>query len=94
MEDELIEKWGNSITIIREGSGVMSQQVDYVSVTDDDGNPLQYFRKGQAVMVNLDLRPTPTPKPEPVHESDSSGYAGGGEGYSGGGGGTTDYSGR
>lgn len=84
VEEELREKWGDGITIVREGSGVMSQPVDYVSVTDDDGNPLQYFRKGQAVMVNLDLHPTPTP--EPVHESNSSGYSGGGGGYSGGGG--------
>lgn len=86
VEDELIEKWGNSITIIREGSGVMSQPVDYVSVTDDDGNPLQYFRKGQAVMVNLDLRPTPTPEPVDESESFGSGGSSGGGGYSGGGG--------
>ena len=84
---ELREKWGDNITFVAEGSGVMSQTVDYIVVTDDAGNRIDHFRKGERITVNLDLHALPTPKPE--EKSSSSEYSGGsgdsgGSGYSGG----------
>lgn len=69
----------------------MSQPVLSVTVTDVNGTPIDYFRKGDAITVTLNLKATPTPVPPPPQQpaySDGGGYSGGGSsggGYSGGG---------
>lgn len=90
VEDEIWEKWGDSVVVVADGSGVMSQPVDYVSVTDENGNSIDYFRKGQKVIVSLDLRPTPTPEPTPVPSYSGHGGYSGDSGYTGDGGSSSD----
>lgn len=96
-QQELKEKWGENITIVAGSGGVMSQPVTGVTLTDADGEKLEYFRKGQAVTVTLSLQAVPAPQPQPVYTQPSysysepsyseSSYSGGGSsgggGYSG-----------
>ena len=82
LQEELTAHWGDSVTVVAGGSGIMSQPVLSVTVTDGNGTPAACFRRGDAVTVTLDLKATPTPTPQPPVHSDG-GSAGGG--YSGGG---------
>ncbi len=91
LKQELIAHWGDNVSIVAGGSGLMAQPVLSVTVTDANGTPIDHFRKGDAVTVILDLKatpvPTPVPEPQPVYPDNGSytggGYTGGG--YTGGG---------
>lgn len=90
LAEELAYHWGDSVSVAAGGSGVMSQPILSVTVTDVNGTPIDYFRKGDAITVTLNLKATPTPVPPPPQQpaySDGGGYSGGGSsggGYSGG----------
>lgn len=68
IETEIQEKWGDSVTVIEGGSGDASQPINYVTITNENGEQVDYFRKGENVTVTLNLRvkPTPIPTPPPV----------------------------
>ena len=87
-QEELKEKWGDNITVVAGGSGVMSQPITGVTVTGEDGSKRDYFRKGEAVTVTLSLQATPAPQPVYTQPSYSYSYSeptySGGGGYSGG----------
>lgn len=85
-QQELTERWGENVTIVAGSGGVMSQPVTGVTLTDADGEKLDYFRKGQAVTVTLSLQavPVPQPQPQPVYTQPSYSYSE--PSYSGGGG--------
>lgn len=92
LQEELTAHWGDSVTVVAGGSGIMSQPVLSVTVTDGNGTFAACFRKGEEVTVTLDLKATPTPTPQPPVHSDGGGTGGGysdgggtGGGYSGGG---------
>lgn len=92
LQEELTAHWGDSVTVVAGGSGIMSQPVLSVTVTDGNGNFAACFRKGEEVTVTLDLKATPTPTPQPPVHSDGGSTGGGysdgggtGGGYSGGG---------
>ena len=84
LAEELAYHWGDSVSVAAGGSGVMSQPILSVTVTDLNGTPIDYFRKGDAITVTLNLKatPTPVPPPQPPAYSDGGGSSGGG--YSGG----------
>ena len=90
LAEELASHWGDSVSVAAGGSGIMSQPILSVTVTDVNGTPIDYFRKGDAITVTLNLKATPTPVPPPPQQpaySDGGGYSGGGSsggGYSGG----------
>lgn len=85
LEEEFLAHWGGSVQVQAGGSGVMSQPVLSVTVTDGNGTPVSYFRKGDPVTAALELEatPTPTPAPQPASPDSGGGYTGGG--YTGGG---------
>lgn len=95
LKEEIISHWGEGVNVTVGGSGIMSQPVSSVTMTNGEGAPVEYFRRGDAVTVALNLKATPAPTPEPqpqppayVEEAPSGGgYTGGGYsgGYSGGG---------
>ena len=89
LQEELTAHWGDSVTVVAGGSGIMSQPVLSVTVTDGSGTPAACFRRGEAVTVTLDLKATP-PTPQPPVHSDGGGSGGG---YTGGGSPGGDYTG-
>lgn len=93
LKEELTSQWGENIHVEAGGSRAMDQPVLSVTITDENGTAVDYFRKGAGVTVVLNLRAAPTPVPQPDY-SDAGGYTGGtysgggvpaGGGYSGGG---------
>ncbi len=64
LQEELTAHFGENVTVKAAGSGLMGQRVLGAAVADGDGNPIDYFRKGEPVTVTLDLEATPVPQPE------------------------------
>ncbi len=93
LKEELVSRWGESVNVVPGGSGTMTQPVLSVKITDEAGNSIDYFRKGQAVTVTLNLKAVPVPTPQtPVYQEEGNysegSYSGAGStggGYSGGG---------
>lgn len=63
LEKEVTERWGQAVNVVAGGSKVMTQPVLSVKVADEKGTPVEYFRKGDAVTVTLDLKPVSAPAP-------------------------------
>lgn len=88
-KNELAERWGETVNVVAKGSGVMTQPVLSVTVTGADGTAVDYFKKGDAVTVTLDLAsvstPTPIPTPMPTQQAPSLAEGGTGAGSPAGG---------
>ncbi len=76
LKKELEDSLGGSVQVTAKGSGVMTQPVSSVTVLDAQGKEINYFRKGEAVTVALNLEDVPAPEPESAQPaySDSGGY--------------------
>lgn len=92
LKEELVSRWGESVNVVPGGSGAMTQPVLSVKITDETGNSIDYFRRGQAVTVTLNLKAVPAPAPQPPVYQEEGNYSEGsysgagstGGGYSGG----------
>lgn len=85
VQKELTAHFGDSVHVVAAGSGLMGQPILGATVTNENGNSIDYFRKGEPVTVTLDLKATPVPTPVPQPQliyPDGGGYTGGG--YTGG----------
>lgn len=82
LQEELTAHFGDSVTVVAGGSGLMGQPVLGAYVTDGNGNPIDYFRKGETVTVELDLKATPVPTPVPQQEAPVHHDPGGDPGWS------------
>lgn len=92
LKEELVSRWGESVNVVPGGSGAMTQPVLSVKITDETGNSIDYFRRGQAVTVTLNLKAVPALAPQPPVYQEEGNYSEGsysgagstGGGYSGG----------
>lgn len=75
LKEELVSRWGESVNVVPGGSGAMTQPVLSVKITDETGNSIDYFRRGQAVTVTLNLKAVPAPAPQPPVYQEEGNYS-------------------
>ena len=64
--EDKVKKW-NGVTVEFAGSKDSSQEVIGVSVFDDNGQKIKYFKKGQRVKIIITTKEIP--EPEPIQEN-------------------------